>query len=230
MPFSLQMKQKSYLFDLELPARPLRVSVDPRFELFRTLLPEELPPSLGQMFAAEEITVLLPSSAPEKMKQAWQDMAGDWQSKSTGIKVLWDDQLDSLPTNHALWIYGRENRFADHIQPALMQHGLGIKDARVNWQGREYSLLDHSLALVTAHPENTGIRVGFISSPTAASLPTLARKLPHYGRYSMTLFSGARVSNLLKVQWPLGKSPLQVSLTGEKIPPIVIPSLQALAK
>ena len=230
VPFNLQMKQKSYLFDLELPAQPLKVSVDPRFELFRTLLPEELPPSLGQMFAASGIHILLPSGAADEMKQAWLELATSWQQKSTGIKVLWDDQLDSLPANHALWIFGRENRFADHIQPALMQHGLEIRDARVNWQGQEYSLLDHSLALVTAHPENTRTRVGFISSPTAASLPTLARKLPHYGRYSMTLFSAARVSNLLKVQWPLGESPLQVSLTGQKIPPIVIPPLQPLVR
>ena len=224
------MQQKSYTFDLELPARPLKISVDPRFELFRKLLPEELPASLGQMFGASEISILLPSVASNDMQKAWQDLAASWQQESSSITVLWDDQLSSLPKNQAVWIFGRENRFLSHIQPALMRHGLKIKDDRVTWQGQDYSLSDHSLGLVAAHPDNSQTSIGFISTPTTASLPTLARKLPHYGRYSMTLFADPSVSNLLKLQWPLTESPLQVSLTEEDIPPIVIPPVPPLVR
>ena len=230
MPFNLRMERKSYLFDLELPARPLKISVDPRFELFRKLLPQELPPSLGQMFGAGEVDIVLPSAAAGEMKHAWLDLARGWQQKSSGIKIMWDEQLDELPVHRPVWIFGRENRFASHIEATLTQHGLEFTDETVSWQGQEYSLLDHGLALAAAHPGAAQISVGFVSSPTAGSLPILARKLPHYGRYSMTLFSGTEVRNLLKVQWPLTESPLQVSLTGEKISPLVIPPLQPLAK
>jgi aminopeptidase N len=230
MPFNLQMNQKSHIFELELPARPLKISVDPRFELFRKLLPEELPASLAQMFGASEISILLPSGASNEMKKAWQDLAFSWQQKSSDITVLWDDQLGSLPENQALWIFGKENRFVSHIEPTLMRHGLGIESDSVNWQGQDYPLPDHSLALVANHPDNRETSIGFISTSTAESLPTLARKLPHYGRYSMTLFSGTSVNNLLKVQWPLTESPLQVSLTKQKIPPIAIPPLQPLVR
>jgi len=230
MSFDVQMNQKSQSFDLELPARPLRISVDPRFELFRQLLPEELPASLGQMFGASKISILLPSGASDDMKKAWQDLAASWQQKSSSVTVSWDDQLSSLPKNQAVWIFGRENHFLSHIQPALTQHGLIIKDDRVTWKGQDYSLSNHSLGLVAAHPDNSQASIGFISTPTVASLPTLARKLPHYGRYSMTLFADPSVSNLLKLQWPLTESPLQVSLTKQDIPPIIIPPLQPLIR
>ena len=130
----------------------------------------------------------------------------------------------------SVWIFGRENRFLSHIRPALAQHGLTIKDNQMTWQDQDYSLSDHNLALVAAHPGNSQTSIGFISNPTAASLPTLARKLPHYGRYSMTLFSGFSVNNLLKLQWPLTESPLQVSLTEDDIPPIVIPAVPPLVR
>lgn len=230
MPFDLQMQRKSQNFELELPAQPLRISVDPRFELFRKLLPEELPASLGQMFGASEISILLPSGASNDMKEAWQDLAASWQQKSSGITVLWDDRLKSLPKQQAVWIFGRENRFLSRIQPALMQRGLKIRNDQVTWKQQDYLLSDHNLALVAAHPDDSQTSVGFISSPSAASLPTLARKLPHYGRYSMTLFSGFSVNNLLKLQWPLTESPLQVNLTEDDIPPIVVPPVPPLVR
>ena len=230
LPFNLQMEKSSRYFDLELPARPLRISVDPRFELFRKLLPAELPPSLGQMFGAEKVSILLPVDAPTIMKQAWQDLANRWQSRSSGIEIFWDTELSSLPQQQAVWIFGRENRFATHIRNAVMQHGLLIKEDDVNWQGQDYPIPDHSLALVVRHPQNKDDSVGFIDASSPAALPALARKLPHYGRYSMTLFSGSNATNLLKIQWPLTESPLQISLTEQEIPPIAIPPLQPLVR
>ena len=230
LPFTLQMEKSSRYFDLELPARPLRISVDPRFELFRKLLPAELPPSLGQMFGAEQVSILLPAGAPDNMKQAWQDLARSWQSRSSGIEVLWDSELSSLPQQRPVWIFGRENRFAAHIRQAAKKHGMVIRDDSATWLGQDYPMPDHSLALVVRHPDNAETGMGFIAAPSPAALPALARKLPHYGRYSMVLFSGSKADNLLKIQWPLTESPLQLSLTQQKIPPMPIPPLQPLVR
>jgi len=226
--FNLKMKHKSYEFDLQLPAQPLRISVDPRFELFRKLLPEELPASLGQLFGAGKISIVLPSAASDKMKKTWQELADSWQHNSSGSIILWDDQISSLPKNQAVWLFGRENQLLPLIEPILMQHGLQINTKGVNWQQTGYSFSDHNLALAVSHPDNIKTSIGFISASTASSLPALARKLPHYGRYSMILFTGKNSRNLLKTQWPLGKSSLQVDMTEQAIPPIIIPPLQPL--
>ncbi|WP_456406682.1 M20/M25/M40 family metallo-hydrolase, partial [Caldithrix abyssi] len=46
----------------------------------------------------------------------------------------------------------------------------------------------------------------------------LARKLPHYGKYSYLAFSGAEPTNIAKGQWPIINSPLQKTLNDKKLP------------
>src|SRR5699024_4997303 len=41
-------------FDIPLATRPLRLAVDPRYDLFRRLSAAELPASLGRLFGAEQ--------------------------------------------------------------------------------------------------------------------------------------------------------------------------------
>ena len=58
----------------------------------------------------------------------------------------------------------------------------------------------------------------------------MARKLPHYGKYSYVAFTGNEPKNRLKGEWQLSKSALTVDLTeGEKLPPITIPQLKPLS-
>ena len=40
----------------------------------------------------------------------------------------------------------------------------------------------------------------------------LARKVPHYGKYTHLLFEGAEATNVLKGQWPVTASPLAADL------------------
>ena len=51
-----------------LSGRPLRVAVDPAFDVFRRLDPREVPPALGALFGAAKVTLVLPSgrAAPRR--------------------------------------------------------------------------------------------------------------------------------------------------------------------
>jgi hypothetical protein len=46
-------------------------------------------------------------------------------------------------------------------------------------------------------------------------LPVLARKLPHYAKYSYAAFSGAEMTNLAKGVWPVTGSPLGIAVKQE---------------
>ncbi|MGB8409354.1 MAG: hypothetical protein WCE58_05560, partial [Gallionella sp.] len=48
----------------------------------------------------------------------------------------------------------------------------------------------------------------WLAVPDAAMLPVLARKLPHYAKYSYAAFSGVEMSNLAKGVWPVTNSPM----------------------
>ena len=67
---------------IELPARPLRLAVDPAFDVFRRLDPREVPPALGGLFGAERVTLVLPERAREgaqaELAAAYRALAAAW--------------------------------------------------------------------------------------------------------------------------------------------------------
>jgi hypothetical protein len=48
----------------------------------------------------------------------------------------------------------------------------------------------------------------FIAADLPASLPGLARKIPHYHKYSYLAFSGEEPQNQVKGRWPVKISPM----------------------
>ena len=64
-------------------------------------------------------------------------------------------------------------------------------------------------------PANPDQALGWLAADTAAALPGLGRKLPHYGRYSYLAFTGDEPANVLKGQWPVVHSPLSIVLARE---------------
>jgi len=44
--------------------------------------------------------------------------------------------------------------------------------------------------MVGAHPHDPELAIGWIGADRPTALPGLARKLPHYGKYSYLAFSG----------------------------------------
>ena len=57
----------------------------------------------------------------------------------------------------------------------------------------------------TAEPQRA---IGWIGADALAALPGLARKLPHYGKYSYLAFAGSEPTNVVKGQWSAVGSPL----------------------
>lgn len=61
---TVPLEGRTATVDAVVPARPLRLAVDPDFDLFRRLDPREVPPSLGRVFGAERALVVLPAVQP----------------------------------------------------------------------------------------------------------------------------------------------------------------------
>jgi len=61
---------------------------------------------------------------------------------------------------------------------------------------------------VVRNPENPDTVLVYVSAPTAAAADGLARKLPHYGKYSWLIFKGDAPDNEAKGEWPTSHSPL----------------------
>src|SRR5207244_2528672 len=91
-------------FDLKGPAQ--RVEIDPQFQVYRRLSPFEIPPSLSKAFGAKKgLIVMSAASAP-----LYAGLAKAWSRD--GVETVTDSELDTLPADRAVWVFGAGNKFA----------------------------------------------------------------------------------------------------------------------
>ncbi len=213
--FQVESATAEQPFELRLDAPPLSLHVDPKFDLFRLLDPRETPSSIGQIFGEPEVLAVLPGAATEAERQTYRDLIEAWQSDQHEIKFVIDTELDQLPDDKALWFLGRNNRFA----PALLDGLHGPDDSTtggVHLGEQTVPFADHCVVVVRRHPLNIEKAVGFLYADAEAAIPGLARKLPHYGKYSYLAFEGNEPTNMAKGQWNSGRSPLRADLRSDQ--------------
>jgi hypothetical protein len=210
-------------FEVKTSELPLALHIDPAFDLFRKLDPRETPPSIGQLFGEPEILAIIPSQTTDVEAAAYRDLLQGWQSDSHSIEILVDTDVDMLPADRAVWILGRENRYAGKILEVdgspLLQSGSN----ELSLGGEAVPLEEHSLVVVRRHPGNLEKVVGWIAVEPSEAFPGLGRKLPHYGKYSYLAFEGNDPTNVVKGQWATQDSPLSVDLRedGKRTDPLL---------
>src|SRR3989442_932557 len=67
-------------------------------------------------------------------------------------------------------------------------------------------------SLIVPQAQHADLALGWVAADTAAALPGLGRKLPHYAKYSYLTFEGDEPTNIAKGSWPVVESPLTAAL------------------
>lgn len=205
---------------IQLSKRPIRIDIDPRFDVFRRLSPDELPPSLGQVFGATRITVVVPEAADIRERQAYEDLAQQWQRRFPQLQI--QDDTQPLPTGGGVWILGKNNRYAATVLQGIGKQYAVEMGQIVRLGDEEFS--DEGLSVVLTQRRDSTSTLAYLQPGSIAAISALARKLPHYGKYSYLAFSGDTGTNVGKGRWPVTSSPLTVSLTPEHYPRGQLPS------
>ncbi len=206
---TVEMDAREREITLEVPARPLRVDVDPEFDLFRRLGREELPPAISQALGAKRMLILLPSSADKGLLGAYRELAKSiGRSGPDEVEIRLDSEVRKLSPDRAVTIIGWENRFINKMIPALSEYDAALENAAVRIGQTEIKKENHSIVLVGRSPKNKDQALTWIASDTPEAVPGLARKLPHYHKYSYLAFEGPEPANIAKGRWPVLHSPL----------------------
>ena len=207
----VKLTDKQQTLSLTLPARPVQLDIDPQFDVFRRLHRNEIPPAVSQAMGAEQVLVVLADNTPAELKQAYRALALQWQQEKPGhVEVVVDSELQTLPDDRAVWLFGWHNRFRPQLNAALQAYDFAASGDKVRIAGTTLTPQTHSLAVLGRQPQSPDQALGWLAADSAAALPGLGRKLPHYGRYSYLGFSGTAPDNVLKGQWPVVNSPLTV--------------------
>jgi aminopeptidase N len=208
-------------FRIETADEPLALYVDPAFDMFRRLDARETPPSLGQLFGDGAPLVVIAASEEPARSAAYRAMAESWKAPAHAPKVVLDTEVASLPTDRSVWIFGRDNRFARELVDGA---AVRLDAGTLTIDGQALPLRDHAAILVRRHPGDVTRAVGWIVVDRVDAMEGLARKLPHYGKYSYLGFEGAEPVNMLKGQWQASDSPLSVDLrSGSRRDMVVAP-------
>ncbi|MCM8885407.1 MAG: M1 family peptidase [Candidatus Thiodiazotropha sp.] len=206
-------RKKQFVFDLA--SKPTQLDIDPWFDLFRQLDPSESPPTLSRLFGSDRVLMVIPSKAPDQLLRAYRNLAQQWSEGYQDADILLDSEITQLPKDRPIWLLGWENRFLDGFIDKLKGYPFALEQDVMTVSTSSHSKSNHSFAL-TQHTLETGQTIAWIASQSAAALPGLTRKLPHYGKYSYLAFEGERPEIRLKGQWPITQSPLRISFSLEK--------------
>ncbi|WP_078488268.1 M1 family metallopeptidase [Solemya velesiana gill symbiont] len=202
---SIEVSERSATFKLSFKKRPLRMRFDPRFDIFRQLDPSEIPSSFGQLFGAKKVTFVLPADATRTIRRAYEQMAEHWADADNSIEITWDADIESLPKDRAVWLLGASNSFANLFDAHIRENSIAINNEL-------FELDNFSAALTRRHPENSDLTLGLITLHDRDAVKGMVRKLPHYSKYSYTVFDGYQLANKAKGQWPTENSALTVVL------------------
>jgi aminopeptidase N len=217
----VRLDSRRMQFELELPARPLQLDVDPEFDVFRRLHRNETPPAVSQALGAGQLLIVLPAAAPAELGSAYAALARAWQASQPGrIEVLADSDLEQLPGDRSVWLFGWDNRFRPLLGQALADYDFADRGTTLQVAGTRLSRDEHAIVVLGRRPEDPGQALGWLAAGQAAALPGLGRKLPHYGKYSYLAFSGEAPDNVLKGQWPVVHSPLSVTVLQDDSVPV----------
>ncbi|OQX96582.1 MAG: hypothetical protein B6I20_14260, partial [Bacteroidetes bacterium 4572_117] len=223
------MNKREQAFSLTYDKKPVRIDIDPTFQIMRRLDRKEVPASLTQVFGEKQAVIILPGNS--KHLDAYTSLAKMWQktqqAQGKQLTVVTDNELSSVPTDKAVWILGFGNKFNGFVNISeKYSSALGTKKLV------QIEKLKKEGALVYAvpNPNNTYKTVGFLGANNADAIKALSRKLLHYGKYGYLGFETEKATNVLKGSLPALNSPMNYIIDNKAEINAVIAPRKALSE
>jgi len=189
-----------FVFDLQ--DRPLRLEADPDVDLFRRLAPGEIPPTVNDVRGSDALLVVVAAALPPEAAEASTLLLASLRQQ--GARLVRESQITTADlSGHDLLFLGLPER------PELLQNlptRLTIGTESFTLDGAAYARNEVTLFVVAQHPADARRRAALFLPASAAQASVVARKIPHYGKYSYLIFSDG--INRAKGTWPVESSPL----------------------
>lgn len=213
----LNMDKKQMSINMRFASRPLRVDIDPEYDIFRKLDRDEMPPAITQALGSEKMLVLLPSSASEALVNAYLDFAKALSKSGPDItEIKFDNEIKEIPSDRAVAILGSQNRFFKNALSAVSLYDVSFENNIWAIEDKKLSAENHTVVLTSWNKQNKDMAIALFSTTVPEALPGLSRKLPHYHKYSYLVFEGSEPTNVAKGRWPVRKSPMTVFIPDKK--------------
>jgi len=207
--FVFNMNQREQNYQISLNDKPLKLVVDPQYDIFRILHPSEVPPGLNKIWGSHQNVMILPSDASEKQKKIYEAFAHDWKSADNDdFKIIYDTDIENLDEEATYWILGFENKYVSEVEEQLSNYQTTFSENQVSVGKKNIPKAENSFVFTVFDNKDINKQHIFIAIEKEKAIAGLIRKLPHYGKYSYLAFNGDEPTNIAKGQWPVLNSPL----------------------
>ena len=212
LPFNNRKMTHKWRFD----STPVRLDIDPAFDIFRLLDDRERPLSLGQLFGAPRQWLVLPTQASAQERNAWRALATTWQRKYRNLAVIDDSEAStSLPNDASVWVLGWDNRWLENLRDRFNNPQQHLHAGHATIRDSSYPSGKFSVVLMGT---DSGRKLGFIGTRGKQAIDALAGKLTHYSSFGRMVFDLQTNKNLLRESLSASSSPLSAAFTDEQIP------------
>ncbi len=199
----LDVRGESTPFQIGIDGRPRRLEADPHAHVFRRLAPEEIPATINALRRKASLLVVIPTTAPTSAQRQTAHMLARALGRSE-VRVIPEQSVDAnVPEGQDIVVLGIPRH--QNLQNAI-QGPIALTPGGFELAGQTYSSGTNSFFGVWPHPRSDEKVVAVLAHGRESDHVTLARKIPHYGRYSYLVFAGT--TNRVKGVWPATSSPL----------------------
>jgi aminopeptidase N len=197
----LKMTDTIQNFETQLTERPLAVKIDPNYEVFRHLYPEEQATTFSKAFGSSDpVYVSVPAS--EKDTGIWDEWINEiGKLHKRNVNTVTD--TDEIPDDGPLWILGKNNLHSLPLSEMLIEKDLEISAFAINSNGKKWNQSDVVSFQTEKIKDQPQIWVWTEASNSASIHMS---KMKHYSSFSWALFE--KTKNQIKIEWEPSSSPL----------------------
>ncbi len=204
----VEMSDKVSKYNITVDSEPLKILIDPEFDLMRKLDPHESAPTFTKAFGSKKSLIVMPDQKDENYQQ-YKDFVELWtKGDETKFTVKSQNEINQLPDNESVMILGMNNKFNSVIDNELKKYNSEILNRGIKFGKREISSDDNSFYISVSNPENIKEVITLLTIGNKSAVEGLNDKLPHYAKYSYLAFNGSEPTNIEKGVWSVISSPL----------------------
>ncbi|MEE9201099.1 MAG: M1 family aminopeptidase, partial [Candidatus Brocadiales bacterium] len=202
--FQLEMDSARQSYTLTSKSRPKTLYVDPGFDIFRRLLPEETPPTLDKVLGDREMLIVYPTEGGSRLVNDYKAMSLELRHHA---EIKPDTKVNEEDLSRGLFLLGMpdNNLVVKRLQEALPP-SLKFENESFVLNGTKYDAEEMSLFFCLSNPYKTGTAICIFFGLSPDAVKESGHKLTHYGKYSYVLFDdGTSIDKgvLPKTQDPL---------------------------
>ncbi|MFQ5862188.1 MAG: M1 family metallopeptidase [Candidatus Brocadiales bacterium] len=182
----LEVHSPRQRYSLFSESRPKGLYVDPGVDVFRRLIPEEIPPTLDKVLGDREMLVVYPTRGSSRLIKEYRALS-QYLKHQALIKP--DVEVKEEDLSRGLFLLGGpDDNLVVKRLPEAVPPSLRFEDGAFVLNGTRYDKEGAALLFCLSNPFRNGRGVCLFLGLSPEAVRAAGRKLIHYGRYSYVLF------------------------------------------